>query len=153
MTWYSSSFTLLLYTDSSTASFINGSTIGGQRKGWEDTCIHLVHTNAPLGKTSSPSLLELCSDQRLCSALRNLVIPIYDVSSRNTFVWATSSTSDKKATLNLQNPDVFTILPLMGVRKGKWSGEGGFFKGRDWRLEKDQMTNLEPLPLPRNTIK
>lgn len=45
--------------------------------------------------------------------------PIYDnVSSRNMFVWATSSIADKKATLNFQSPEVFTILPLMGVREG-----------------------------------
>lgn len=80
-----------------------------------------------LGKQAVPH----CSDSaqiKDCGTLGNLVTPIYDnASSRNTFVWATSSISDKKAALNLQSPEVFTILPLMGIRKG--GGVRGIFKG------------------------
>lgn len=79
-----------------------------------------------LGKQAVPH----CSDSpqiKDCGTLENLVTPIYDnTSSRNTFVWATSSISDKKATLDLQSPEVFTILPLMGIRKG---GRGIFKEG------------------------
>lgn len=35
--------------------------------------------------------------------------------------------SDKKATMNLQSLEVFTILPLTGMRKGKgWEVRGNF---------------------------